>query len=175
MWKRLIYRGEDLGDYYEISDNGQIRNALTKSVRKNNINHEGYYFVSISLGSRERKRTIKNHMAVADTFLDNPYNLPVINHKDGNKLNNDVDNLEWCTYQYNTLHAKLTGLIDYSKIYRRKIICVSTGKVYESVMNAAKEYQHCSKNNMLETTRKRITDALKKNGKAYGVIWKYCE
>ena len=48
---------------------------------------------------------------VAEHFLDNPKELPVVNHKDGNKLNNDVDNLEWCSYSENSLHAHQTGLI----------------------------------------------------------------
>lgn len=105
MWKRLLYRGEDLGDYYEVSDAGEIRNSKTKYVRRKNINHEGYYFVSISLGSRENKRTIKVHIAVADTFLDRKDEM-VINHIDGNKLNNCVDNLEFCTQKENYYHAK---------------------------------------------------------------------
>ena len=98
IWKRMIYHGKDLGDFYLVSNTGEIKGVKTGKIRKKNINHEGYYFVVISLGSRENKPLIKIHRAVAETFIGNPNDLPVINHKDGNKLNNNVENLEFCTY-----------------------------------------------------------------------------
>lgn len=105
VWKRLIYQGNDYGDFYEVSNLGDIRNAKTKRVRKKNVLKTGYYFVTGSLGSRDKKITFKIHKAVAETFINNPNNLPVPNHKDGNKLNNYVGNLEWCTHSENTQHA----------------------------------------------------------------------
>ena len=53
-------------------------------------------------GKRECKKV---HRIVAETFIDNPYNLPCVNHKDENPLNNCVDNLEWCTHKYNLLYG----------------------------------------------------------------------
>ena len=50
------------------------------------------------------------HRVIAETFIPNPNNLPCVNHKDGNKQNNRVDNLEWCTHSENTLHSFRTGL-----------------------------------------------------------------
>lgn len=50
------------------------------------------------------------HRVIAETFIPNPSNLPCVNHKDGNKLNNSVDNLEWCTHSENTLHSFQNGL-----------------------------------------------------------------
>ena len=110
IWKRLIYHGEDLGDWYEVSNLGNIRNAKNHRIRKLNALQQGYYFVGVSLGNRNVKPCIKVHRAVAETFIPNPKNLPVINHIDGNKLNNNVENLEWCTYLDNTKHAVETGL-----------------------------------------------------------------
>lgn len=114
IWARLIYQNNDYGDYYEISNYGEIRNSKTKRVRKKNISKSGYYFVSVSLGSRSNKATFKNHKAVAETFIPNPNNLPVPNHKDGNKLNNHVDNLEWCTHEENMQHAYAHNLVPYN-------------------------------------------------------------
>lgn len=57
------------------------------------------------MGSNDNKKNFKLHKCVAETFIDNPDKLPCVNHKDGDKLNNNVSNLEWCTIQYNALHA----------------------------------------------------------------------
>lgn len=111
VWKRLIYQGKDYGDYYEVSNLGKIRNAKTKKIRKENVLPKGYCFVTGSLGSRNQKITFKNHRVVAETFLPNPDNLPEVNHKDGNKLNNQVSNLEWCTGAENMKHASEHGLL----------------------------------------------------------------
>ena len=112
IWKRLIYQGKDYGDFYEVSNYGNIRNSKTHKVRRNNIMKTGYYFVNGSLGSRDIKITFRIHKAVAETFIDNPNNLPIVNHKDGNKLNNYVDNLEWCTNAQNIRHAYDNNLIE---------------------------------------------------------------
>ena len=112
IWERLIYHNKDYGDYYEVSNLGQIRNAKTKKIRKQNLFKKGKYcFVSGSLGSRNNKITFRVHRAVAETFIQNINNLPEINHKDGNKLNNCVDNLEWCTGAENMKHAMEYGLL----------------------------------------------------------------
>ena len=105
IWKRLIYRGNDYGDFYEVSNYGEIRNSKTHKIRLKNINHNGYYVVNCSLGSRKSKIVFRVHKAVAETFIENPDKLPVVNHKDGNKTNNQVCNLEWCTYSDNSKHA----------------------------------------------------------------------
>ena len=133
IWKRMIYHGQDIGDYYLISNSGDIKSVKTGKIRKKNINHEGYYFVCVSLGSRQNKPLIKVHRAVAETFLDNIYDLSDINHKDGNKLNNHVDNLEFCTHQHNVQHAYDTGL---AKRTSKPVICLNNNMVFGSICDA---------------------------------------
>lgn len=111
VWKRLIYQGTDYGDFYEVSNFGEIRNSKTKKVRKQNINRGGYCYVVVSVGSRSCKKLWRVHKAVAETFIPNTDNKPIVNHMDGNKLNNHVDNLEWCTNQENIIHASECGLL----------------------------------------------------------------
>jgi len=104
-WKRMIYQGKDLGDYYLISDEGNIKNAKTGKIRKLSKVGTGYTGCTLSLGSRKNKKVIRVHKAVAETFISNPDNKPEVNHIDGNKDNNVVSNLEWVTSKENTAHA----------------------------------------------------------------------
>jgi hypothetical protein len=92
---------------YEISSLGRVRSYFkpgggTRTVPKllcNKIDRVGYSF--IHLKNDNGRKPLRIHRLVAEAFLPNPNNLPVVNHKDENKLNNNVDNLEWCTEQYN--------------------------------------------------------------------------
>lgn len=114
-WKTLIYRGKEYPNI-EICDKGKIRNAKTKKEYKPFINQHGYYNCNIFLSYDKQNHKRHQlyfllHQGVADTFIPNPLNLPCINHKDANKLNNDISNLEWCTYQENSQHASAMGLL----------------------------------------------------------------
>lgn len=108
-WSTLIYQGKKY-DNFLVSDDGEIKNKTTNCVYKLNKVGRGYLAVCISLGSRSNKKMIKVHKAVAETFIPNPNNLPEVNHIDGNKLNNYVQNLEWVTGQENVNHAFNSGL-----------------------------------------------------------------
>lgn len=79
------------------------RKYIGKDVKLQN-HSAGYKQISI------KKKINLVHRLVAKLFLDNPNNLEFVNHKDGNKANNSVDNLEWCTRQQNETHAYSTGL-----------------------------------------------------------------
>ena len=73
--------------------------ALTKT-----LNNRGYYSVGVM------RKTHMVHRLIAKAFIPNPLNKPFVNHKDGDKLNNYVDNLEWCTCAENNQHAVAVGL-----------------------------------------------------------------
>lgn len=107
MWKVIPFESE-----YEVSLNGEVRNKSTKHIKSLRITEAGYY--RVTLYPSGKSYTV--HRLVAQTWIDNPNNYPVVNHKNGNKLDNRVENLEWCTVQYNTRHA-----IDVTK----KMICVN--------------------------------------------------
>ncbi len=168
IWKRMIYHGKDLGNYYFVSNTGEIKGTKTGIIRKKNTNHEGYYFVCISLGSRNNKPLIKVHRAVAETFLDNPCNYPVINHKDGNKLNNNFNNLEWCTHQQNTEHAFSNGLMS-NNTAKRKVVRLCDMLEFDSITEAGR-FVNQSK---ADVACSNIRRALKNNGNAYGSKWAY--
>ena len=74
------------------------------------INPNGYCDITISLGSRSNLVNAKIHRLVAEAFLPRVQGKKFVNHKDGNKLNNRADNLEWCTSSENAAHAVKMGL-----------------------------------------------------------------
>ena len=117
IWKPLIYPGiNEQNNKFEISSDGRLRNKLTNKIYKPTVLTSGYYSVKTSLGSRKIKKHIIIHKAVAYTFIPNPNNYPEINHIDGNKLNNSINNLEWCSSHHNQQHKYDIGLYDVSKI-----------------------------------------------------------
>ncbi len=95
---------------YEISKCGIIRNVYNKNIKSQYISSTGYYMVSLSYENKSRPQRV--HRLLACTFINNEKNEKFINHIDGNKLNNSLDNLEWCSHSYNMKHAFDTGLIN---------------------------------------------------------------
>ena len=95
---------------YQVSNFGNVKSLKRKEpiILSKNITHVGYYYVSICINGIFKKTTI--HKLVATMFIPNPENKKTVNHIDGNKKNNRVDNLEWNTYAENNAHAKKLGL-----------------------------------------------------------------
>ena len=99
---------------YEISDKGEIitlERILPTPTAKYTLKERKSFGYKDKKGylnfdfRRKGGKTVKVHRLVAETFIPNPNNWPQINHKDGNKQNNCVKNLEWCDNSYNQLHA----------------------------------------------------------------------
>lgn len=106
MWKSIKnYEG-----YYEISNLGQVRSIKRNLILKSAVDTHGY--LHVVLYKNNTKKDVRIHRLVAETFIENQNNLAQVNHIDGNKLNNRVDNLEWCTNLENHNHAVKIGLID---------------------------------------------------------------
>ena len=93
---------KEIDDYpnYVVYDNGRIQNIKTGRFLQPQFFGNGYLRVGLSHEGKQKQHLI--HRLVAQAFLPNPNNLPVVNHKDGNPSNNNVSNLEWCTQEYNT-------------------------------------------------------------------------
>ena len=72
----------------------------------------GYMIVTLCKGKNQGRQNKRVHRLLMEAFVDNPNNYPQINHIDGNKLNNNLDNLEWCSAKHNSIHAVSMGLCD---------------------------------------------------------------
>ena len=99
MYERWEYI-PGFGTRYKISNLGRIYSTQSGKILKTCVSNKGYELAHLCNGSQHSKQ-YSVHRLVAKTFIPNPENLPVINHKDENKLNNSAENLEWCTYGYN--------------------------------------------------------------------------
>lgn len=119
---------------YEISESGLVRNKETGCFLKPWVTPDGYLRVDL----KYEKKFI--HRLVAKAYIPNPDNLPCINHKDENKLNNCVDNLEWCTVAYNNAYGEHQQRCDYGR--GKAVIAFKDGEYfnrYDSISQAAKD------------------------------------
>ena len=107
QWKAIA---ECNGEYH-ISDHGRVKSLKfgKERILKPSINSSGYWFVFIFI-QNQNKKFCTIHKLVAVAFILNSENKKEINHKDGNKLNNNFSNLEWVTHSENMKHAWDTGL-----------------------------------------------------------------
>jgi HNH endonuclease len=102
--KQINYPGLES---YDISEDGKIYNRKTNRYRTPRINKDGY--ATVTFFGNKNKKTLRVHRLVALTYL-KPNGWNIINHIDGNKLNNHWSNLEWCSQAHNRLHAsKILG------------------------------------------------------------------
>lgn len=123
---------------YEISSFGRVKNS-SNHIKKLRLFKNGYLYVG--LWNKGASKTLLVHRLVAKHFILNIDNKKQVNHKDGNKLNNSMNNLEWCSDKENKRHAVKTGLFHTGKKHymSKKVLDESTGIVYDSVKIASKE------------------------------------
>lgn len=106
IWKAI----EGTKGFIEVSNEGRVRSLLrgTPRILKTSIDSKGYHRIRVTI--EREKKGFKLHREVAKAFIPNPYNKPQVNHKDGNKNNNSVSNLEWVTNKENVHHAIKNGM-----------------------------------------------------------------
>ena len=122
---------------YKISEDGIVYSCYTDSVKKTSLHRQGYFLIGLYNDKKERKLLV--HRLVALTYLENPNGYKYVNHKDGNKINNNVNNLEWVTSSENQKHAYKNGLkIANRKMINNKIVVdTNNGIFYDSIKEAS--------------------------------------
>lgn len=135
IWKDVVgYEG-----LYQVSNLGRVKSlprrgtVLRERILRTTIDRKGYVCVCFTKNSE--KKTVKIHRLVAMAFIPNDRDLPEVNHKDENKLNNCSTNLEWCSGRYNILYNDRQKKI--GEKLSKKVECVETNVVYDSVRTAS--------------------------------------
>jgi len=135
---------------YEISNEGEVISLYfgKRKVLKQGLMTSGYKIVSLKKNKKQKMFSV--HRLLAGHFIPNELNLEQVNHKDGNKLNNLLENLEWCTRSQNIQHAYDTGIKTYRPLHykgkfgaehnrSKKVRCIETGTEYGSMSQASRE------------------------------------
>lgn len=200
IWKDI----EGYEGLYQVSNYGNIK-SLSRVVKnaygihrteekilKPQMKKKGYFQIQLSKDGKQKHYQV--HRLVALAFVPNINNYPCINHKDENKSNNHVNNLEWCTHEYNTNYGtrnkraseKLKENMKYRKLTKqqlenlskgrksRKVKCITTGKIFNSIKEAA---------NITGANASNITQCCKGKCKSTGIDtitkekleWKYVD
>lgn len=134
IWKNIK------NSHYSVSNFGRVKNDKTNYILKGSKSKNGYLQVSIPIGNKKQiNRYI--HRLVCEYFIENPYNKRCVNHKDYNKENNNVNNLEWVTDSENQAynHKFRKQKTSNKKVARFDINGNLVSKIYDSCKEAAKE------------------------------------
>ena len=121
---------------YTVDRTGKVMNDKGKEI-KPEITNNGYLRVSLS-NEKEKHKHMSVHRLVATAFIPNHDNLSQVNHKNENKRDNSVENLEWCTPLENLSHSHVIEKDSIAKF--TKVRCTTNGTVYDSIKEAAEAY-----------------------------------
>lgn len=157
IWKTI----EGTDGEYQVSDTGLVKTTKTGRVLRPAVSRHGYERVCLFKMDRERRHRV--HRLVAMAFIPNPDNLPQVNHKDGNKRNNHVSNLEWITNEDNMHHAKEHGLRAgherFCESKKKRVIAtnIASGEqiVFDSILAARKTIGTCHVQEVLKGIRQQ--------------------
>lgn len=162
---------------YSVNEKGKIRNNFSGKIKKPSFCKNGYLYVDLYNKNVRKKYAV--HRLIAETFLPNPNNKICINHIDGNRLNNSITNLEWCSYSENNLGVRneLIKALRYEEIRKKRGGGhISWGnlvemKFFKSVTEAANFFK-CSISNISQMLKQ---NSIGLRGRTRGYRFEYCK
>lgn len=143
QWKPIIIEKNgvvyDYTNKYEVSNMGRVRSLNYRSNGGIEVlklrERKGYLNVGLCMNGKQQQFLV--HRLVATAFIPNPNNLPEVNHRNENKYDCSINNLEWCDRKYNVNYG--TGHKRSTKTQSKKVICLETGVIYESTMDVQRK------------------------------------
>ena len=187
---------------YQVSNLGRVKSLKDRygNYREKILtpgNNRGY--LQVNLYKDGKRKTYRVHKLVAEVFIDNSNDYKEINHKDEDKTNNRVENLEWCDRKYNAnygtinkrISEKQRGKIISEKTKKkmsknhadfsgskhpesRKVLCITTGKKFDCIKEAG-EYYSINKSNISRCCRDKVKSAGKHPITGEKLVWKYID
>lgn len=158
IWKPILN-----WEHYSISNYGRVKNNKTGKIRSTYINNSGY--TCIQLYKQGTMKHFLVHRLVAETFIPNPYQLQDVNHKNENKQDNYVENLEWISHQKNCQYGERN--IKTTIKNSRPIICIETKEEFLNASEIKRKYGF--DNSLIHKCCKGQYSS------CYGYHWKYKE
>jgi hypothetical protein len=148
------------GSNYSISVDGTLVNMSNGRLKKWTKDTNGYMRCTIWVNGKSS--TISQHRILAEYFIENPEQKQQVNHKNGIKHDNRIENLEWVTQSENALHSFANGLQKPTRPHMRKVVNVQSGKIYDCISDAAKDNGlNVSYLNLMLNGKKNNTSKLK--------------
>lgn len=141
---------------YEVDDQGNVYSLISNRFIDSGLTTKKYKRVCFTANGK--RRFIHVHRLVAEAFIPNPLDLPQVNHKDGNKLNNHVDNLEWCSASENMKHSYDSGL------HFRKLSPEDVRFILDHYIPRDKEFGTRALGRKFNVSQTAICQVLKKGG-----------
>ena len=120
---------------YIFYSDGTIKSKRFNKLLKPRLDIKNGYSTCALWNKDGIRKELKTHRIISEVFIPNPNAYPIVNHKDGNKINNDISNLEWCTQKQNVIHS-----IDVLEIRRihKKIYCIQNGIIYNNPIETSR-------------------------------------
>ena len=160
-WRDIIgYEG-----LYEVSNTGKVRSTTTGKIKKLSTNKGGSLYTTLWKNGDQKIKLV--HRLVVEAFIKNSNNLLEINHKDENKLNNNVDNLELCTHKYNCNYGNRNKKVA-DKLSIPVLACKNNSYMYFNSIREASRILKIDASHIVKCCK-----SLRKT--AGGCTWKYLE
>ena len=168
-WRPVVgYEG-----IYEVSNLGNIKSlnyhrSGEEGTLSANPDKNGYMKITLCKNGKTKSHLL--HRLVAEAFIPNPDNLPDVNHKDENPSNNHLDNLEWCTREYNINYGSRNKKL--AKKISKKVKCITTGEIFNCIKEANEKYNiHCG--NIGQCCKGKLKSAGKHPITGEKLVWEF--